>query len=66
MNRAGIPRAHRSGALDLLLVHPELAAQVLAGGCTVHWCATCAAWLPGVPNEEHAGHQVQGFDVPFN
>ncbi|QQR47752.1 hypothetical protein JKA73_17600 [Myxococcus xanthus] len=67
--RAGIPRAHRSGALDLLILHPEVAALVLAGGCRVSWCATCAAWLPTARDalahqDEQPEHEMQGFLVP--
>ncbi|WP_141620117.1 hypothetical protein [Myxococcus sp. AB036A] len=67
--RAGIPRAHRSGALDMLVLHPEVAALVLAGGCRVSWCATCGAWLP-TARDSHSHqdaqpeHVVQGFLVP--
>ncbi|WP_199724347.1 hypothetical protein [Corallococcus sp. AB011P] len=43
--RAGILRARSSCALDLLVLHPEVAARVLAGGCRVYRCATCGAWL---------------------
>ncbi|WP_426750207.1 hypothetical protein [Myxococcus sp. Y35] len=67
--RAGIPRAHRSGALDMLVLHPEVAALVLAGGCRISWCATCGAWLPNARDalahqDELREHVVQGFLVP--
>ncbi|QDF05028.1 hypothetical protein [Myxococcus xanthus] len=69
LGRAGIPRAHRSGALDMLVLHPEVAAMVLAGGCRVSWCATCAAWLPTARDalthqDAQPEHVVQGFLVP--
>ncbi|NTX59540.1 hypothetical protein HUA74_02585 [Myxococcus sp. CA051A] len=69
MALAGIPRAHRSGALDMLLVQPELAAQVLAGGCRVCRCATCGTWLLNAREalthqDEGPEHDVQGFTVP--
>ncbi|NVJ05246.1 hypothetical protein HUW63_08350 [Myxococcus sp. AM001] len=67
--RAGIPRAHRSGALDMLVLHPGVAALVLAGGCRVSWCATCSTWLPTARDalahhDEQREHVVQGFLVP--
>ncbi|NBD09250.1 hypothetical protein GTY96_09725 [Corallococcus sp. c25j21] len=68
LRRAGIPRARPSGALELLVLHPEVAAQVLAGGCRVHPCATCGAWLDAAGAMVHQdtlpGHKVQGFAVP--
>jgi ferredoxin len=67
--RAGIPRAHRSGALDLLLLHPEVAGQVLIGGCRVYRCATCSTWLADARQsmahqDGHPEHEVRGYLVP--
>ncbi|WP_211485334.1 hypothetical protein [Corallococcus exiguus] len=68
LRRAGIPRARPSGALDLLVLHPEVAARVLAGGCRVYRCATCEAWLDAAGALAHQDalptHEVQGFSVP--
>ncbi|RKH03678.1 hypothetical protein [Corallococcus carmarthensis] len=68
LRRAGIPRAHPSGALDLLVLHPEVAAQVLAGGCRIYLCATCGAWMGAVGAIAHQdalpSHEVQGFSAP--
>ncbi|RKH64103.1 hypothetical protein [Corallococcus aberystwythensis] len=67
LRRAGIPRARPSGALELLVLHPEVAAQVLAGGCRVYSCATCGSWLDAAGAITHQdalpGHEVQGFLV---
>ncbi|QSQ17216.1 hypothetical protein [Myxococcus landrumensis] len=69
MKLAGIPRARRSGALDLLLMQSTVAAEVLAGGCPVFRCATCGAW-PASAREAMAHHdsrpehEVPGFTVP--
>ncbi|MCY1042685.1 hypothetical protein OV208_15275 [Corallococcus sp. bb12-1] len=66
--RAGIPRAHPSGALDLLVLHPEVAAKILAGGCRVYLCATCGTWLDAAGaiahQDEVPTHEVQGLSVP--
>ncbi|MCY1042700.1 hypothetical protein OV208_15350 [Corallococcus sp. bb12-1] len=68
LRRAGIPHAHPSGALDLLVLHPEVAAQVLAGGCRVYLCATCGSWLDATRAIAHQDalptHDVQGFNMP--
>ncbi|WP_246137699.1 hypothetical protein [Myxococcus llanfairpwllgwyngyllgogerychwyrndrobwllllantysiliogogogochensis] len=69
MALAGIPRAHRSGALDLLLVQPAVADQVLAGGGRVYRCASCGMWPAKASEaidhqEAHPEHAVQGFNVP--
>ncbi|WP_375759801.1 hypothetical protein [Corallococcus exercitus] len=62
--RAGIPCARPSCALELLVPHPEAAAQILAGGCRVYRCATRDAWLDAAGAITHqdalTGHEVQG------
>ncbi|RKG68686.1 hypothetical protein D7V80_11730 [Corallococcus sp. CA054B] len=64
LRRAGIPRARPSGALELLVVPPEVTARVMAGGCRVYRCATCGAWLNAAGAITHqdalTGHEAQG------
>lgn len=51
------------------MLHPEVAARVLAGGCQVYRCATCGAWLYAEDAVAHQDtlpeHEVQGFSVPL-
>ena len=50
------------------MLHPEVAARVLAGGCRVYRCATCGTWLDAAGAMAHQDdapqHEVQGFSVP--
>ncbi|NOJ92010.1 hypothetical protein HMI51_03490 [Corallococcus coralloides] len=52
----------------LLVLHPEEAARVLAGGSRVYCCATCGAWLNAASAMTHQdialNHEMRGFNAP--
>ncbi|WP_216626989.1 hypothetical protein [Corallococcus exercitus] len=50
------------------MLHPEVAARVLAGGCRVYRCATCSAWVDAAGAMAHQDalpeHKTQDFSAP--
>jgi len=67
--RAGIPRAHRSGAMDLMLLQPDVAELLIVGGCRIYRCASCGGWTGDATSamahqDAHPEHELQGFTVP--
>jgi hypothetical protein len=68
MERAGIPQAHAMDALELMVIYPVIASQLLEGNCHAYICEDCRTWAAdyteATGHEGFAGHAVRMYNVP--